>query len=91
MTNNYMAKLEKQYRASWDKIIVSIQTKLYELDKLNTEMTSKKQYGFSSAGFNNKYINSVRFDAGGYVSEEGMAYIDKNAILELPHLALQTT
>lgn len=77
MTNNYMAKLEKQYGASWDKIIVSIQTKLYELDKLNTEMLSKKQYGFSIAGFNNKYINPVRFDTGGYVSEEGMAYIDK--------------
>lgn len=77
MTNNYMARLEQQYGASWDKIIVSIQTKLYELDKLNTEMSSKKQYGFSSAGFNNKYINPVRFDTGGYVSEEGMAYIDK--------------
>lgn len=77
MTNNYMARLEKQYGASWDKIIVSIQTKLYELDKLNTEMLSKKQYGFSSAGFNNKYINPVHFDTGGYVSEEGMAYIDK--------------
>lgn len=77
MTNDYMAKLEKQYGASWDKIIVSIQMKLYELDKLSKEMSSKKQYGFSSAGFNNKYINPVRFDTGGYVSEEGIAYIDK--------------
>lgn len=77
MTNDYMAKLEKQYGASWDKIIVSIQMKLYELEKLSKEMSSKKQYGFSSAGFNNKYINPVRFDTGGYVSEEGIAYIDK--------------
>ncbi len=77
MTNNYMARLEKEYGASWDKIIVSIQTKLYELDKLSTEMSSKKQYSFSSAGFDSKYINPVRFDTGGYVREEGMAYIDK--------------
>lgn len=77
MTNDYMAKLEKQYGASWDKIIVSIQMKLYELDKLSREMSSKKQYGFSSAGFNNKYINPVHFDTGGYVNEEGIAYIDK--------------